>query len=158
MVRKPRYALYELFTLVTCNHANGAKDLDDIDPRKRVDRIVDAFVPYYARNLTVGSSGYIDHLARDERRFVTGEEGHDCRDVFGLANSSDGDLFSRESFEVLEFHADSFCGVSRHVGFDETRCDRVDGNPVLAQFDCQGLREALKSSLRCRVVCLSTVS
>ena len=76
----------------------------------------------------------------------------------GSADALDGDLGGGRGLEVLEAHADALGGGGGHVGDDEAGGDGVGGDAELAEFDGEGLGEALQTGLGRRVVDLAAVA
>ena len=80
------------------------------------------------------------------------------RDVIDLADAASWHLGGHAGLEVLERHAEPGGGRGRHVGGDEAGRHRVGGDAELAEFDGEGLGEALHPGFGRGVVGLAPVA
>ena len=65
-------------------------------------------------------------FAVDHGSFVAGEIHGCCADVIGFGQFSAGNLAQDEAQEIWILQA-----LTREIRFNECRCDRIDGDPVL---------------------------
>src|SRR5690348_6774062 len=78
--------------------------------------------------------------------------------ITGLPDPADGYALRGRFLENVERDADALRGGRGHVGGDEAGRDRVGGDTELAEFDGQGLGEALQPGLGRGVVDLAAVA
>src|SRR5215218_7493659 len=91
-----------------------------------------------ALSLCLRTAGGVDDLTGHETGALADEEGHQVRDVLGLAGAGHRNLGGRALDEVVERDAHALGGRLGHVRLDEAGGDRVGGHPELAELDGQG--------------------
>jgi len=93
----------------------------------------------------------VDHLPGDVSRFVARQEMYDGGDLGRRAEPAE-----RNALEQRRLHR--FGELTGHVGFDEARGDRVDGDRAAADLARERARQRLEPALAGGVVRLPGVA
>lgn len=104
------------------------------------------------------STRYVDNLPRHVARIVTNEERDGSCDIIRLANPPNGNLCRSRSLKLVEWDSNPLGSGHRHIGCDESWCDCVNGDTILAKLDGKRFRESHKSGLSGRIIRLATVT
>src|SRR5262249_51444011 len=80
-------------------------------------------------------------------RSVRREKRHDLRDLLRLCGASHGSALAmlREKAGTVFHH------IVQKIGHRVSYADRIDADPVLSEFECQGACELRQCTLRCAV-------